>query len=106
MRLTLIMAIITVVLAYQLGLLDPSLWAKAGVNVVRFIPELGVRWDLAGDALLALYETLVISVLGVSGGTLIAYMLAPLASPLISPPRVAFIVRTAANTIRTVPAIL
>ncbi|MEM0203032.1 MAG: ABC transporter permease subunit [Archaeoglobaceae archaeon] len=46
------------------------------------------------------------SAIGVSGGVLIAYMLAPLASPLIVSPKVAFVFRTFSNATRTVPAIL
>lgn len=106
MRFILTVVIITVVLSYHLGLTDPNLWVKAGVNLVKFIPELGFRWDLTKDALLALYETLIMSAIGVSGGVLIAYMLAPLASPLIVSPKVAFVFRTFSNATRTVPAIL
>ncbi|MFN3384686.1 MAG: PhnE/PtxC family ABC transporter permease [Archaeoglobaceae archaeon] len=106
MRVLTTVVIITVVLSYHLGLIDPILWAKAGENFLKFIPELGFRWDLTNDALLALYETLTMSAIGVSGGVLIAYMLAPLASPLIVSPRVAFIFRMFSNAIRTVPAIL
>ncbi len=100
------MLAITVILSYQMGLIDPGMWVKAGLNLARFVPELGIRLDLVGDALLASYETLIISLLGVSGGTLIAYILAPLASPLIISPRIAMIGRIVANTVRTVPAIL
>ncbi|HWQ18107.1 MAG TPA: ABC transporter permease subunit [Sulfolobales archaeon] len=106
MRLILIMFIVTLILSYPLGLVDVGVWAKMGINIAKFVPELGVRWDLVGDALIASYETLIISLLGVSGGTLIAYILAPLASPLIVPSRVALVGRMTANAIRTVPAIL
>ncbi len=106
MRLMLPMLIITLILSHSLGLIDPGMWVKAGANIARFMPELGVRLDLVNDALLASYETLIMSLLGVSGGALIAYILAPLASPLIAPPRVAPIGRMVANAIRTVPAIL
>jgi ABC-type phosphate/phosphonate transport system permease subunit len=106
MRIIVAFLIPTAILAYILGLIDPGLWAKVGLNISRFIPLLGVRNDLWGDALTAVYETLIISVFGVSSGVLIAYLLAPLASPLLAPRTIAIAGRILANSARTVPAIL
>ncbi len=106
MRLLTITAIVTFILALLLGLLDPGLWVKASSNMVRFVVEdVGFRVDLVGDAFKAAYETLIISLFGVSAGTLIAYILAPLASPLIVGARIAMISRFIANAIRAIPAI-
>jgi len=106
MRIVVVSLIPTAALAYILGLVDPGLWARAGLNISRFILLLGVRNDLWGDALAAVYETLIISVFGVSCGVLLAYLLAPLASPLLAPRTIAIAGRILANSARTVPAIL
>jgi len=106
LRVGLASLITTAALAFALGLADPGTLAKAGANATRFAQMLGVRNDLWGDAISAAAETLVISVFGVSCGTLIAYALAPLASPLIAPKKLALALRLAANATRTVPAIL
>ncbi len=106
MRLLTLMTILTIALAAPLGLLDPGLWFKASSNIVKFlVAELGFRVDLLGDAFKAVYETLVISLFGVSSGTLIAYLLAPLASPVSVGGRLATLFRFLANAIRSIPAI-
>lgn len=106
MRLLTLMAVITLILAAPLGLLDLGLWFKASSNMAEFlVAELGFRVDLIEDAFKAVYETLVISLFGVSSGTLIAYILAPLASPMIVGSRLATLSRLLANAVRSIPAI-
>lgn len=106
MRLLTLMAVITLILTAPLGLLDLGLWFKASSNMARFLmDDLGFRVDLIEDAFKAVYETLVISLFGVSSGTLIAYILAPLASPMIVGSRLATLSRLLANAVRSIPAI-
>jgi hypothetical protein len=65
LRLLTLMAVITLILAAPLGLLDPDLWFKASSNMAEFlVDDLGFRVDLIGDAFKAVYETLVISLFG------------------------------------------
>ncbi|MEM4845298.1 MAG: ABC transporter permease subunit [Acidilobaceae archaeon] len=106
MRIATFMLILSIILAFQLNLIDPKIIGLIAVNSAKLIPELGIRVDMLGEALKAVYETLIMSLFGVSTGTLIAYILAPLASPLIAPPSIATTGRLLANTIRTIPAIL
>jgi len=106
LRLLTLMAVITLILTAPLGLLDLGLWFKASSNMARFLmDDLGFRVDLIEDAFKAVYETLVISLFGVSSGTLIAYILAPLASPMIVGSRLATLSRLLANAVRSIPAI-
>lgn len=106
MRLLTLMAVITLILTAPLGLLDLGLWFKASSNMAKFLmDDLGFRVDLIEDAFKAVYETLVISLFGVSSGTLIAYILAPLASPMIVGSRLATLSRLLANAVRSIPAI-
>jgi len=106
LRILTIMAIITLVLAALLGIVDPRLWIKASSNAARFILEdLGFELNLLGDAFKAAVETLVISLFGVSAGTIIAYLAAPLASPVVVGSNVAYAFRLAANAVRSIPAI-
>jgi len=106
LRLLTLMAVVTLLLTVPLGLLDPGLWFKASSNAIKFLTsDIGFRVDLVGDALKAVYETIVISLFGVTSGTLIAYLLAPLASPMIVGSHVATLSRLLANAIRSIPAI-
>lgn len=106
MRLLTLMAITTLAIALPLGLLSPDLWIKAFINAKRFVTEdLGFKISLLGDAVNAVLETLFISIFGVSAGTMIAYLLAPLASPVIAGRHVAIPFRLVANAIRSIPAI-
>jgi hypothetical protein len=81
MRIITPMIIITASLAYILGLLEPSMWAKAGRNLAIFISQLGFEESLLEEALAAAYETVLLSLVGVSLGTIIAYLASPPSNP-------------------------
>jgi len=105
MRIITPMVIITASLAYILGLLEPSMWAKAGRNLAIFISQLGFEESLLEEALAAAYETVLLSLVGVSLGTIIAYLASPLTTPAISSPRLSGVFRLIASGIRSIPAI-
>ncbi len=106
MRILLSTFITLLIFSYLLDVANPLLWTKLGTNAALFLSELRIEWGVMNDALFAVYETLVISLFGVSGGVLLAYLLAPLASPLIMPPAAAAAFRTLANFVRSVPAVV
>jgi len=98
--------LLSLALAFLLGLTNPALYVKAGENAVRFASLLGFRGDLLQEALRAVFETFVISLFGVSFGGLVAFLVAPYASPLVVAPNLSWAVRAASSAIRTVPAVL
>lgn len=98
--------IISITLSFNLGLVQPALYLKAGENMARFFSLLGLRADLLGEAWWAVVETFVMSLFGVASGGLAAFLLAPYASPLIVQPRLSWFVRAVASAVRTIPSVL
>lgn len=100
-----VLIVVALVFAYALGLLDIDAWLSASGNLSHFLSELHVREDLVGDALYAVGETFVMAIFGTMAGALISFPLAALSVHGITNKGVALVIRTAANAIRTVPAI-
>jgi len=101
-----ILLAISAVLSAHLGLASPALYTKAVETAGRFLDLLGFRGDLLPEALDAVFETFVISLFGISLGGLLAFLLAPLSTPLVAPPGLSWAVRAASSAFRTIPAVL
>jgi len=88
-----------------LNFFDIEIWIKAAYNLVSFIKILGVKYSLLNEALFVVWETFVMAIFGVSLGTIFAYLLAPVATPIITATIVSMPLRIIANMVRAIPAI-
>ncbi len=105
MRILTISTAISIAIAASLGLLTPNVWIQAAKNLATFSTYLGIDTSLVYEATIVAWETLVMSVFGVSVGTILSYILSPLATPVISSTPISMPIRTLANSIRAIPAI-